>query len=83
MVISLPALIFLNSWQVFRYEVVAVEVGRMQEQQKAWVEASKELIVGIEFLSSPERIGRLAEEDLELEKIEYDEILRVEIQGGR
>ena len=81
MVASLPVLLFLNSWQVFRYDSLLGRVSETREQQKAWIEESKELIVGIEFLSSPERISRLAVEELGLQKIGNDRILRINIKG--
>ncbi len=61
-----PLLFFLNTWQAFRYEQTSRDIKAMEEQQREWLEKNKRLVAGISLLESPERIERLAREDLDL-----------------
>ena len=69
-----PALIFLNVWQSFRYTRVREEIARLEALQKEWREANRRLIAGIAVYESPGRINALAEEELELEKAEPEDV---------
>ena len=68
-VMSVPALLFLNAWQAFQYEMAENEVAKLEELQRDWLESNKKLLVGIEVLSAPERIESLAASDAEVEKV--------------
>lgn len=73
----IPAFLFLNVWQGYRYERLRQETARLEEEQKSWLERNKRLIVGISVLSSPERIEKIAREELGLKRIEPSRIMRV------
>ena len=60
---TIPAFLFLNAWQVFRYEMMGAEVEALEIQQREWLESNKSVIIGIEVLSSPSRIDDLASND--------------------
>jgi len=80
MLISVPALFFLNIWQGFRFWEAERYMVRMQDEQQQLFEENKLMIVNIAVASSPSRIGELARE-LGLEKIGQQDILRVRIPG--
>lgn len=80
MALSLPLFVFLNVAQSYDYEKRLREVKAMEAQQKEWVEKNKQVIAGITVLSSPDRISRLAEEDLDLELLNSDKVIKVNIQ---
>jgi cell division protein FtsL len=63
----LCALYFFNVWQSYRYTSVERETERMQARQMELFEENKRLIAGIALLESPDRIERLAQEQLGLE----------------
>jgi len=80
MIATVPALIFLNIWQVFRYEKLQHSIALMEEEQQDWLERNKRMIAGIRVLSSPGRIDMLAQEELNLTKPDRGEIIRINIK---
>lgn len=85
LVISLPVLLFLTVWQSYRYSELSADVAELEQVQKEIFEKNKKIVMGIEFLKSPFRINKLAEEELELEKINPDRIFRIKLnrRGGQ
>ncbi len=59
-VCSVPVVLFLNAWQVFRFSEALREVRRLEQQQHELIERNKRTLVGIEVLSSPSRIDKIA-----------------------
>ncbi len=82
-VLSVPAFLFLNIWQVFSFQQLEREVSELEFQQKEWFEENKRKVIGIEYLSSPRRLEQIAREELELEKMDPDRIIRVIIPESR
>ena len=82
LVFLIPVLLFLSVWQSFRYDMLSREVAELEQMQKDIFEKNKKIVMGIEFLKSPFRINKIAEEDLGLEKVNPDRILRIEL-GSR
>jgi len=76
---TVPALVFLNIWEVFRFEDLKKSVAVLEQQQKEWLEKNKRIIAGIAVLSSPARIDMLAREELELQKLESGKLIRIEV----
>jgi hypothetical protein len=74
-ILIIPALFFLNVWQSFRYQTLKRETEMLYRRQLDLIEENKRIIASISLLRSPDRIGLLAEEDLELEGIYPDDIL--------
>ena len=58
---------------------VQSEVKALEQKQMELVEENKRLITDISLLSSGERIGKIAEEELGMHKAESEEIVRVEM----
>ena len=78
---TIPALVFLNVWEVFRFEELKSAVQSLESEQKEWLEKNKRMITGIAVLNSPARIEMLAEEELELEKPDIGDIIRILLPG--
>ena len=64
--IAVTGLFFLNVWQSYRYESLEREVSAIEREQTRVFEENKRLIAGIALLESPDRIERIARDQLEL-----------------
>ena len=82
MVLSVPALLYLNVWQTIRYEVMDSQIEVLESEQQAWVEENKKIIIGIEVLSSPSRIDGLALETQGLGKYRELGDIRIDVNGA-
>lgn len=83
LIILIPALLFLSVWQSYRYDILSRDVADLEQMQKEIFEKNKKIVMGIEFLKSPFRINKIADEELELEKVDPDRILRIELSGRK
>ncbi len=72
-----PGMLCLNIWQSYRYQQVQQEMVRLQEQQIEILEKNKRALAALAVYSSPSRIGDLAEQELDLEKIEPEDVVHV------
>lgn len=72
-----PAVVFVHTWQVFRYRQVESEIERLQEEEKELVEQNKRLIAGIAVLRSPRRLEKIARDELGLTKLDAGRLIRV------
>jgi cell division protein FtsL len=82
-VITIPVFLGLNAWQSSRYIALERETLRFEDAQEEWIESNKRLIGAIAVLSSSRRIEHIAKNDLELTKIEPEDVLQVKITGGK
>ena len=78
--ILIPGLLILNAIQAERYMQIQREVEALEQKQIQLVEENKKLIIDISLLSSGQRIGNIAENELGMHKAEGDEIIRVEME---
>lgn len=78
LVISIPVLLFANAFQAYRYSQLERDISRLQDEQQVLIEENKRSILAISILSSPQRIGPLAENELGLERVQGSEIVRME-----
>lgn len=82
----IPFLLFAVVLQSSRYASVEREMNDYDREQFKLIEANKRKISGISILSKPERIEKIAVEELKMRKALSAEILRIEIskekQGG-
>lgn len=86
LILIIPLLLFASVWQSYRYDRLSGEVAEMEQTQKELFEKNKKIVMGIEFLKSPFRIDKIAEEELELEKIDPERVIRIELgasEGGQ
>ncbi len=79
----IPALLFANVVQGFRFERQERAISSLQREQHELFEENKRAITGIAMLRSPTRLRRIAIEDLELEMITPERILTIELPSGR
>lgn len=79
MAVLIPGLLILNAVQAERYMKIEREVKELEKKQVQLVEENKKLITDISILSSAQRIGNIAENELEMHKAETEEIVRVEM----
>jgi cell division protein FtsL len=75
-----PILFALNAMQADRYMKAQDEIKQLEQKQVELVEENKRLITDISLLSSGERVGKVAEEELGMRKAESEEIVRVEMR---
>ncbi len=73
------ALLMANVIIGFRFQQLRRSIGELEAEQRNILEENKRLIATIAILRSPERISDLAVEELELERTEPPDILRIEI----
>jgi hypothetical protein len=79
MILAFLSLYFLNTWQGFRYQELERGVGRLEQEQKSWLEKNKKVIAALAVLSSPERIRTLAEGSLGLKPLEAENLIEIEL----
>jgi cell division protein FtsL len=77
--VLLPLAAFLNVWQVFRYRELEKSIAALEDTQQELIEKNKRLIAGISVLQSPQRLEKLAAEELELEKLGPGRLIRIRI----
>jgi cell division protein FtsL len=82
-VFTIPLFLSLLVWQSNRYQNLSRELARMEQWQEEWVESNKKLIAGIAEYSSPDRIEKIAKNQLGLQKIRPENLLQVNITGGK
>jgi hypothetical protein len=76
---TVPLLLFAGIWQVYSYQALEKEVRLMEAEQKRWFEENKRKVVGIEYLGSPRRLDQVAREELNLEKGDSQDTIRIQI----
>ena len=84
LVLTIPVLLFANAFQAYRYSQLEQEIGRLQTEQQSLIEENKRAILAISVLSSPQRIGPLAENELGLSRVIGSDIVRMrtDVAGG-
>jgi len=78
----LGGLLFLNTWQGYRFEALKRNVQELEAEQRDWLEQNKKLVAAVAVLSSPERIQRIAEGQLGLKKLERSALVTVVLPAG-
>ena len=82
LILSIPAFLALTAWQTSRYGDLEREIKKLEKAQEEWVENNKRLIAGIMLFSSPDRIERIARDELGLQKKQPEEVLQISIKGS-
>jgi len=78
LIILVPVLLFANVVQAFRYGRLEREIASLEREQLALLEENKRAILAITVLTSPRRVGDLAEGVLDLRRISNEGIIRLE-----
>lgn len=77
LIILVPVLVFANVVQAFRYGRLEREIDDLEREQLALIEENKRAILAITVLTSPRRVGDLAEGVLDLERISTEDVTRL------
>lgn len=80
--LAIPVILFLAVWQSSRYTAMENAVSSLDRQQHEIVLRNKRLISAITVLSVPERIEKVAVEDLNMRKAQSGEITRISLKKG-
>lgn len=78
----IPVLLFGTVWQSYRYTVLSRDISRLERKQYVLIEENRRIISEISVLSTPERIERVAVEDLLMRKAKTNEIMRISLSEG-
>jgi cell division protein FtsL len=81
MALTIPLFLGLLVWQSNRYQNLSGQLYNLEKTQEEWIESNKRLIAGIAEYSSPERIGSLAKNTSDLQKIQPEHLLQIKIEG--
>jgi len=82
-VITIPVFLGLIVLQSVRYQNLNTEIKRLEQTQAEWLESNKRLIAGIAENSSCERIDKIAQNQLDLQRIQPEYLLQVRIAEGK
>jgi cell division protein FtsL len=81
LVLSLPVVLGASVGQAVRYTQLAQEVQRLNHTQEDWISINRRLITEIAGLSSPERIEKVAKDDLGLHPVPPEDIMQIRVQS--
>ena len=79
-VLTIPLFLGIIAWQSSRYSDLERQTRRLEADQEKWVESNKRLIADIAILTTSEKVERIALYDLNLAKIEPENVLQVWIE---
>jgi hypothetical protein len=83
MTLVVPALIFLNAWQGYRYHMLSKEVSVLQERQQELVEKNMGVIAQIAYEQSPGRVEEKAVAMLHLSPVDQSRVTRVTVEAAQ
>jgi cell division protein FtsL len=78
-----PLMLFLEVWGVFLNQKLSTDVSELEKEQNEWLEKNKRLIAAIAVYSSPERLEKVVNEELDLQKIDPDSIMKIILTNSR
>jgi cell division protein FtsL len=82
MSIAIPFFLFCSVWQSGRYARLETEIVLLEREQIELIAVNRRIISGISVLSAPERIEKVAVEDLAMRKAQAEEITRISLKKG-
>jgi cell division protein FtsL len=77
---TVPVFFFVQVLTAYHYQSLEREVSALEKEQKDWFEKNKKIIAGISVLRTPERIEKIARDELGLEQIDPDRIKRLVVE---
>lgn len=75
LIVLLPVLLFANVFQAYRYSMLEREITRLERRQHELIERNKRVILAISVLTSPDRVGSLAERELGLQRLDPEDLI--------
>jgi cell division protein FtsL len=78
----LGGLLFLNTWQGYRFERLKREAQQLEAEQRDWLEQNKKLVAALAVLASPRRIESIAVTELGLKRLQPSELATVVAPRG-
>ncbi|MBN2532452.1 MAG: cell division protein FtsL [Spirochaetales bacterium] len=78
-----PLMLFLEVWGVFLNQKLSIDIKELEEEQNEWLEENKKLITAIAVYSSPERVEKVVNEELDLKKIDPGNIMKIILVGSK
>jgi hypothetical protein len=79
--LAVPALIFLNAWQGYRYNDLADRIADLEKRQRELLESNRDAIAQIAYETSPARIEERAAGSLGLVPLALSSVIRVRVVG--
>jgi hypothetical protein len=79
--LAVPALIFLNAWQGYRYNDLVDRVAGLEKQQRDLLESNRDAIAQIAYESSPVRVEEKAAGALGLVPLDQSAVIRLKVAG--
>ncbi|MEL3906293.1 MAG: cell division protein FtsL [Treponema sp.] len=81
--LSIPCLLLLTVRQSWAYNALDREVRAYDNEQQRLIAENKRKISAISILSKPQRIEKIAVEELQMRKAESSEIIRISLDTGK
>ncbi len=81
LIVSIPVLLFLVTWQNIRFTELSSRIGSIKKQQEETLEKNKSIIVGLAILRSPKRIENIGIKNLGLHEAEPSEVVIITKKG--
>jgi cell division protein FtsL len=82
MILIVPLMFFLEIWGVFSNQKIMRDIEQLEKEQDEWLEKNKKLIAAIAVYSSPSRIHQVIKKDLDLEKIDPENIMEIVVTNN-
>jgi hypothetical protein len=80
--LAIPALLFLNAWEGYKYGALSREVSVLEKRQRDLLEQNMGVVSRIAYEQSPQRVEQKASEQLDLVKIDPSRVTRVVVGNG-
>jgi cell division protein FtsL len=77
LICTIPLVLFVSSVQAYNYMKLKSETEKLEAEQKEWIEKNKKLVASIEVLKTPERIEKIVRDELGLQKIDKERVVKV------
>ncbi|RKX83454.1 MAG: hypothetical protein DRP57_07910 [Spirochaetes bacterium] len=77
LILSIPAMLFLVTWQNIRFTELSASISSIREEQEDLMEKNKRLIIGLAILRSPKRIEDIGLKDLKLHEASPSEVIKI------
>jgi len=77
--VSIPCLLFLTVRQSWAYNALEREVNAYNDEQHRLIAENKRKISAISILSKPQRIEKIAVEELGMQKADSSDIIRISL----